>query len=57
MSVPRAEADVIGGKADVITTSGAAVIRGRTVMREDELIAEPAGQPVRFVETLAVEEG
>ncbi len=35
----------------------ATVIRGRTVMREDELIGEPAGQPVRFVETLAGEDG
>jgi dihydroorotase len=28
------------------------IIRGQTVMREDELLAEPAGKPVRFVETL-----
>ncbi len=33
----------------------ATVIRGKTVMREDELIGEPAGQPVRFLETLAGE--
>ncbi len=35
----------------------ATVIRGRTVMREDELIGEPMGAPVRFVETLAGEGG
>ena len=28
------------------------VIRGRIVMREGELLGEPAGRPVRFVETL-----
>ena len=28
------------------------VIRGRVVMREGELLGEPAGRPVRFVETL-----
>ncbi len=31
----------------------ATVIRGRVVMREDELLGEPAGRPVRFEETLA----
>ncbi|HVM82880.1 MAG TPA: dihydroorotase [Candidatus Binatia bacterium] len=31
----------------------ATVIRGRIVMREDELLDRPAGQPVRFVETLS----
>ena len=30
----------------------ATVIRGRVVMREDELLGEPAGRPVRFQETL-----
>ncbi|MBL8834978.1 MAG: dihydroorotase [Alphaproteobacteria bacterium] len=28
------------------------IIRGRTVMREDELIGPPAGEPLRFFETL-----
>ncbi|MFI4988977.1 MAG: amidohydrolase family protein, partial [Alphaproteobacteria bacterium] len=31
------------------------VIRGRPVMREDELLGSPQGAPVRFLETLAVE--
>jgi hypothetical protein len=31
------------------------VIRGRIVMRDDELIGEAAGKPVRFVETLEKE--
>jgi len=30
----------------------ATVVRGRIVMREDELLGDPAGQPVRFQETL-----
>jgi dihydroorotase len=30
------------------------IIRGRTVMRDDEVVAEGAGQPVRFGETLGV---
>ena len=30
----------------------ATVIRGRIVMREDELIGDPAGRPVRFADTL-----
>jgi dihydroorotase len=34
----------------------ATVIRGRIVMREDELIGEPGGEPVRFLETLARED-
>lgn len=33
----------------------ATVIRGRIVMREDELIGPPQGEPVRFLETLASE--
>jgi dihydroorotase len=33
----------------------ATVIRGRIVMRDDELIGEAAGKPVRFVETLEKE--
>ena len=35
----------------------ATVIRGKAVMREDELIGEPMGAPVRFVGTLAGEGG
>ncbi len=31
------------------------IIRGRVVVREDEVVAEPAGEPVRFVETLRPE--
>ncbi len=31
------------------------VIRGRVVMREDEIIGPPQGQPVRFMETLVAE--
>jgi len=31
------------------------VIRGRVVMREDEIIGPPAGRPVRFMETLAAD--
>ncbi len=31
------------------------VIRGRLVMREDELLGSPQGQPLRFLETLAAE--
>lgn len=34
----------------------ATIIRGRIVMREDELIGEAAGAPLRFWETLASEE-
>ena len=30
----------------------ATVIRGRVVMRDGELIGEPAGRPARFVDTL-----
>jgi dihydroorotase len=30
----------------------ATVVRGRVVMREDELLGSPAGAPVRFLETL-----
>jgi dihydroorotase len=30
----------------------ATVIRGRIVMREDELLARPIGEPIRFVDTL-----
>jgi len=30
----------------------ATIIRGRTVMRDDEVVVEGAGEPVRFVETL-----
>jgi dihydroorotase len=39
-----------------VTVTGwpkATVIRGRMVMRDDELLGEPAGQPVRFQETLS----
>jgi dihydroorotase len=32
------------------------ILRGRVVMREDELIDAPAGRPVRFTETLGAEE-
>ena len=31
----------------------ATIIRGRVVMRKDEVVAESFGQPVRFAETLA----
>lgn len=44
---------------DGMTVTGwpkATVIRGRVVMREDALVGEPAGIPVRFLETLAREE-
>ncbi len=30
----------------------ATVVRGRVVMRDGELLGEPAGAPVRFAETL-----
>jgi dihydroorotase len=30
----------------------ATVIRGRIVMRDDELLDRPVGEPVRFLETL-----
>ena len=30
----------------------ATIIRGRTVMREDEVVAPGLGQPMRFLETL-----
>jgi dihydroorotase len=30
----------------------ATVIRGRMVMREDELLGPPAGEPIRFVDTI-----
>jgi dihydroorotase len=30
----------------------ATIVRARAVMREDELLGDPAGEPVRFVETL-----
>jgi len=39
-----------------VTVAGwpaATVVRGRVVMRDDELQGVPAGQPVRFLETLA----
>ncbi|MFZ5719638.1 MAG: dihydroorotase [Pseudomonadota bacterium] len=32
----------------------ATIIRGRVVMRDDEVVAEGAGEPVRFLDTLAV---
>jgi len=38
-----------------VTVTGwpkATIVRGRVAMREDELIGEPAGRPVRFHETL-----
>ena len=31
----------------------ATIIRGRVVMRDDEVLAPGLGQPVRFLETLA----
>ncbi|HKO09431.1 MAG TPA: dihydroorotase, partial [Alphaproteobacteria bacterium] len=31
------------------------VIRGRVVMREDELLGSPQGRPLRFLETLGAE--
>jgi len=31
----------------------ATVIRGRVVMRDDEVVAPGTGEPVRFMETLA----
>ena len=34
----------------------ATIVRGRIVMREDELIGTPIGAPVRFQETLQQEE-
>ena len=33
----------------------ATIIRGRVVMRDDEMVAEGTGEPVRFVETLAAD--
>jgi len=33
----------------------ATVVRGRVVMRDDELIGSPSGKPVRFQETLQQE--
>jgi dihydroorotase len=33
----------------------ATIIRGRVVMRDDEVVAEGTGEPVRFLETLAAE--
>ena len=33
----------------------ATIIRGRVVMRDDEVVAEGTGEPVRFVETLAAD--
>jgi dihydroorotase len=41
-----------------MTVSGwpkATVIRGRIVMRDDELVGPPAGAPLRFVDTLSAE--
>lgn len=38
---------------DVVGWPMATVIRGRIVMRDDELLGEPSGEPVRFQETLA----
>jgi len=34
----------------------ATIVRGRIVMREDELIGTPIGEPVRFQDTLPREE-
>ena len=34
----------------------ATIVRGRIVMREDELVGSPIGQPVRFQDTLPMEE-
>jgi dihydroorotase len=31
----------------------ATIIRGRVVMREDQILGPPAGAPVRFMESLA----
>jgi dihydroorotase len=33
----------------------ATIIRGRVVMRDDEIVARGLGEPVRFVETLQKE--
>jgi dihydroorotase len=33
----------------------ATIVRGRVVMRDDEVLAEGTGEPVRFLETLAAE--
>jgi hypothetical protein len=33
----------------------ATIIRGETVMRDDELVKAASGQPVRFMETLPEE--
>ncbi|HSE74190.1 MAG TPA: dihydroorotase, partial [Dongiaceae bacterium] len=40
---------------DVTGWPKATVVRGRIVMREDELIGKPIGAPVRFQETLQQE--
>ena len=34
----------------------ATIVRGRIVMRDDELIGAPIGKPVRFQETLQQED-
>ncbi len=41
---------------EVIGWPKATIVRGRIVMREDELIGAPIGQPVRFQDTLPMEE-
>ncbi len=41
---------------DVTGWPKATIVRGRIVMREDELIGSPVGQPVRFQDTLPMEE-
>ena len=33
-----------------------AVVGGRIVMREDETVGDPAGEPIRFQETLPKED-
>ena len=29
----------------------ATIVRGKIIMRDDELLGEPSGQPVRFLDT------
>ncbi len=49
--LPFAFLGVSDGKGWPIAT----IIRGRVVMRDDEIVAEGTGAPVRFLETLSAD--
>ena len=53
--MPAARAPAMIDEYPILAVA-AACARGRTVMREAELLGDPAGVPLRFWETLAPEQ-